>query len=252
MAEFEFNAQPRPNTGRGPARRLRAEGFIPATIYGAKKNPEAISLRQKDVLKALQNDAIFSHILTLKVGEEKQKVIIKALQRYPAQPKLMHMDFQRINTKEKITIKVPIHFHGEEECPGVKAGGVISHIMTDLEIRCLPKDLPESFNVDVSHLEIDHAVHLSEIKLPPGVELAHIEITEESDPPVVSVHEPKVTQEDIEAEAREAALAEEAAAEAAEVAGAEAEAAEKETEKEEGEPAKTEETTEEKPEKDGD
>ncbi len=223
MADFQFSAKPRESLGRHACRELRNSGFVPATVYGANEAPEAVYLAQKELQKALENDAVFSHILNLTVGTKTQKVVIKELQRDPYKPRLLHIDFQRINTKEKITMHIPVHFLNEEKSPGVKAGGVVSHQMKDIEIRCLPANLPESFEIDVSKLELDEAIHLSEITIPANVELVH-PVSEEYDPAIVSVHEPRIAQEDVEAEQKEAELAAETASEHSEnEGGAEAE-----------------------------
>ena len=214
---FELQAETREFAGKGAARRLRRiADKIPAVVYGAGKSPQSIMLQQKDLLKALSHEAIFSSILTLKIGDKKQKVVLKALQRHHSKPKIVHIDFQRIKASEKLTMNVPLSFVGEEACPGVEeGGGVISHLQTEIEIKCLPADLPENVEVDVSSLQLDQSLHLSDLKLPSGVELAVVELDEEHNVPVVSVHVPKVSKEDLEAEAAEAALAAEAAAESA-------------------------------------
>lgn len=255
MAEtIEFNGELREQVGKAAARRFRRLDKVPATVYGAGKEPKAITLPQKDVLKALNHEATFSHILTLKIGEKKEKVILKALQRHATKPLIIHMDFQRIKASEKIHMTIPIHFLGEEECPGTKDEGILSRLMTEVDIRCLPANLPEYIEVDVSKLELDESLHLSDLKLPQGVELDILELNDETDLPIVSVHLPKVSKEDLEAEAAEAALAAEASAEAAEEAEAEEVkevkeegAAEEGEEKTEGETADKSEKTEDKP-----
>lgn len=218
MAEtFELTAGNRETHGKAATRRLRRiENMVPATVYGAGKAPHSIVLAHKDVAKALGNDSVFSSILTLKIDDKKESVILKALQRHHTKPQIMHIDFLRINESEAITISVPIHFTGEEASPGVAAGGVVSHAMTEIEIKCLPANLPEALTLDISTLELDQSLHISNLPLPKGVELTILELDAEHDLPVVSVHLPKVSQEDLEAEAAEAALAAEAAAESAE------------------------------------
>lgn len=206
MSNYEFNASPRDSMGKRNARRLRADGLIPASLYGAHQKPESIALDKNHVLNSIRQEGVFSHILTLKVGSKTEKVVLKNVQRNPNGPGVLHLDFQRINVKEKLNMHVPIHFLNEDKCPGVEAGGIISHVMKDIEIRCLPTDLPEFIEVDVSKLALDEALHLSQVKLPANVELLH-ETDEEHDPVVVSVHEPRVSQEDLEAEAKEAELA---------------------------------------------
>lgn len=232
---LELIAELRELTGKSAARRMRQlDNKVPGIIYGAGKDPQSITLLEKDVLKALESEATFSSILTLKVGDKKQKVVLKALQRHQTKPKILHIDFQRIRAKEKLTMNIPLHFVGEEECPGVEEDGVISRLQTELEIRCLPADLPEYLEVDLSKLKLDESIYLSDLKLPPGVELT-VTLDEENDLPIASVHVPKVSKADLEAEAAEAALAAEAAEEAAAEAEVE-EAAEEEKPAEEAAP----------------
>ncbi len=152
---FELIAELREFTGKSAARRMRRfEDKVPGTVYGAGKAPQSITLLQKDLLKALESESTFSSILTLKVGDKKQKVILKALQRHHTKPKIVHIDFQRIKASEKLIMNVPLHFLGEDDCPGVEAGGVVSHLQSEVEIRCLPADLPEYIEVDLSHLQL--------------------------------------------------------------------------------------------------
>lgn len=204
---FEFLAELREDTGKKATRRMRRfDDKVLGTVYGAGKAPQSIALSQKDVLKAFENEATFSSILTLKIGDKKQKVILKDMQRHHTKPKILHIDFQRIKASKKLTMHIPLHFIREEECPGVEAGGIISHVQTDVDIRCLPADLPEYIEVDISKLGLDESFHLSDLKLPSGVELATA-IEEENDLPIVSVHLPRVSKADIEDEAAEASLA---------------------------------------------
>lgn len=233
-ATFEFEAQTRTDNGKAVARRMRRDqDLVPAVVYGAGKAPQAITIPHKDVFHAFENEAVFSHILKLSVDGKEERVVIKDVQRHAYKPKILHVDFFRVSMKEKITMHVPIHFEGEEEAPGIKdQGGQYTKSITDVEIRCLPADLPEFIPLDVSKMELDQTLHLSDIRLPTNVEFAlHAELDEEHDHPVISCHLPKVTQEDIEAEQHEAELAEEAAAESAAEEEA-AEAAEEEAEAE--------------------
>lgn len=197
---FEFVAELRQELGKAAVRRMRHDDRIPATIYGAGKEPQSITLSHKDTLHALGNEAVYSHILAIKLNGESQQVVLKNIQRHPSKPKLLHIDFLRVKAKEKITMQVPLHFIGGDVAPGVKAGGVLSKISTELEIRCLPGNLPEFIELDVSELELDNSLHLSDIKLPSGVELA-TEIDEEHDQPIVSAHVPRVAKEESEEEA---------------------------------------------------
>lgn len=228
---FEFSAQVRTTTGKAEARRMRNNGQVPGIIYGAGKEPEMISLPHDAILHALEHEAFYSHILKITLDNgQKEDVVLKDVQRHVFKPKIEHVDFFRVKATEKLTMHIPLHYLGEEEAPGIAdAGGVLSKLMTDIEVRCLPKDLPEFIEVDISKLEMDQALHISDIKLPQGVELLHA-VDEAHDHPIVSVHQPKVSKEDIDAEvaAEEEAKAEAAAADGeapAEEAAAEGDAA---------------------------
>ena len=204
---FEFRAELRGDIGKRATRRMRrVHDRIPGVVYGAGKAPQPITLVQKDVLQALKNEATFSSILTLNIDGRKQKVILKDLQRHHVKPKILHIDFQRTKASEKLTMHVPLHFIGEEECVGVKTGGIISHLQADVEIRCFPVDLPKYIEVNISKLGLDKSLHLSDLKLPPRVELATT-IEDENNSPIVNVHLPRVSKADIEAETAESSLA---------------------------------------------
>jgi len=188
---FEFEVQPREASGKAAARRLRSkEDRVPAIVYGAGKEPMPISLSHNKVIKALDHEAVYSHLLTLNHGKDSEKVVLKALMRHPTKPKILHMDFLRINTKEKLTMRVPLHFHGETKAPGLKDGGVLLKLITHLDIACLPLELPEFIEVDISEMTIGDSIHVSAIKLPHGVSLAHA-IDEDHDQSVVSIQEPR-------------------------------------------------------------
>lgn len=191
---FELVAEKRNEMGKGASRRLRriAEK-VPGILYGGDEKPLPLTIIHKDLLKALENEAFYSHILTIKIDGTKQQAILRDLQRHPYKPRILHFDLQRVSAKEKINMQVPLHFHGEEIAPGVKqGGGIVSQLMTTIEVSCLPKDLPAFIEVDVSALELDKAIHLSEIKLPEGVEFATAVVVEsQRDLPVVSIHLPR-------------------------------------------------------------
>ncbi|MEJ2692933.1 MAG: 50S ribosomal protein L25/general stress protein Ctc, partial [Candidatus Thiodiazotropha sp.] len=171
-ANFEVIAQSRSDTGKGASRRLRRSGILPGIVYGAHQEPIMISLKHHELIHALKNEAFYSNLLTLKVDGKSETVVLKDLQRHPAKPFILHVDFQRVQADEKIRLHVPIHFVNEDACPGIKAGGQASHVMSDVEIACLPKDLPEFIEVDMSKLEMGAILHASELALPSGVELA--------------------------------------------------------------------------------
>jgi large subunit ribosomal protein L25 len=172
MNEFEVVAEHRKETGTGPSRRYRKQGKIPAVIYGADKEATPLLLDANQIGKQLAQEAFFSHILNVRVDGEETQAVLRALQRDPASSKVTHVDFLRVSATEEIQMNVPLHFVNEDKCPGKKAGGIISHLMVDVEISCLPKDLPEYIEVDIVNLDIGDSLHLSEVKLPQGVTLA--------------------------------------------------------------------------------
>jgi len=187
--EFDLIAELREDRGKGASRRLRRQGKVPAIIYGAGRPPRALSFDQNKVLKQLENESFYSSVLSIKVNDKSQAAILKDLQRHPAKHLIMHMDFQRIVEDEEIKMNVPLHFVGEEIAPGVKqGGGKVAHLINDIEVACLPKDLPEYLEVDVAELELDAMLHLSDIKLPKGVEIPQLAQGPEHDHAIVSIH----------------------------------------------------------------
>jgi len=185
---FEVLAQPRTDTGKGASRRLRRAGLVPGIVYGAHRDPTMIAATHTDLVRHLGHEAFYSHVLYLKVGEITERVVLKDLQRHPSKPFVLHVDFQRIAEDEKIRMRVPLHFVGEAVAPGVKlGGGMISHAQTDVEITCLPRYLPEFIEVDVSQMQLGETLHLSDLKLPDGVEIAALVQGPEHDLPVVAV-----------------------------------------------------------------
>lgn len=195
--KFEFNVEARALTGSGNTRRLlRVEDKVPAIVYGGGKDPEKVCIPHQAVSLALENEAVFSHILTLHMNDKSEKVILKDLQRHPWKPRILHIDFQRISETEKLTMHVPIHYLNEASSPGVKAGGIVSHHINEVEIRCLPANLPEFIEVDVEGLELDNSLHLSDIRLPKDVELAIAKLDEAHNQPIVSIHLPRAAKEE--------------------------------------------------------
>jgi large subunit ribosomal protein L25 len=188
---FDINAQSRSDVGKGASRRLRLEGKVPAVLYGAGKDAVSLTLDHDEIFHHLEHEAFYSHILSVKVDGKAQKAVLKDVQRHPSKPKVQHVDFQRVSETDKIHMHVPLHFVGEEVAPGVKAGGLISHLMTGIDINCLAKDLPEYVEVDVSALETGDSIHLSHIKLPNGVEIPALAQGPDHDLPVISIHAPK-------------------------------------------------------------
>ncbi len=191
--EFELNATARTDLGKGASRRLRRlADLVPAIIYGEGKDPINISIPHKDIQKALSNEAFFSHIITLVVGKKKEQVVIKDLQRHPAKPRIMHADFQRVSADHAITVQVPLHFINEDKCKGVKlGGGSIIKAMTELQVSCLPKDLPEFIEVDMIDLGVGEAIHISQITLPKGVTSIDLAHGHDADNSIVSVLPPR-------------------------------------------------------------
>ena len=199
---FTLNVKAREDIGKGASRRQRRlTGEIPGIIYGGKKKPEMISIPHKDIVKALENEAFYSHIVTLDVDGKAQEVILKDLQRHPAKALILHADFMRVSKSKKLTINAPIHFINEDTCVGVKVqGGSISHNMTELEVSCLPKDLPEFIEVDLAEVEIGQIVHISDIKLPKGVESVALSHGEAHDQSVATVNKARGEEVEVEGE----------------------------------------------------
>ena len=198
MSKIMLSAVARQDIGRGASRRLRREhAQVPAIVYGGGQKPATITLDHNTILKRLENDAFYSSILILAIDGKEESVVLKDLQRHAYKPRVLHMDFQRIRENEKISMIVPLHFINETAAPGVKAGGMISHLITEVEVRCFPRHLPEFLNVDVSAVELDQTLHLSDITLPEGVELAGL--VHGDDAGVVNIHMLKAVTESNEA-----------------------------------------------------
>jgi len=199
--DFALDAQIRTDEGKGASRRLRHSNLTPAIIYGGKAAPQSITLEHKELVKHLENEAFYSHIISLNVEGKAEDVILKDLQRHPAKPIVMHADFLRVSNTEKFTTKVPLHFINEDTAPGVKlGGGIVSHIMTDLEISCLPRNLPEYIEVNLGALDIGDSVHISDIKLPEGVESVALNHGADHDLSVANVIKPRGVAEEETAE----------------------------------------------------
>jgi large subunit ribosomal protein L25 len=171
MANTIVKANARSTQGTGASRRLRRDGKVPAVLYGGHKDARMIEVDHKDTLMNLKHEAFHSSILDMDIDGEKEKVLLRDVQMHPWKSQILHIDFQRVSAKEKIHMKVPLHFINEEIAPGVKlGGGLINHIATDIEITCLPADLPEYIEVDLGSLELGQSIHMSQIKFPSGVE----------------------------------------------------------------------------------
>ncbi|MGE8501121.1 LSU ribosomal protein L25P [Ectopseudomonas oleovorans] len=198
--EFALNAEVRSDLGKGASRRLRRNAsLVPAVIYGGEKAPQSISLLAKDLAKLLENEAAFSHVLSLNVAGAKESVVIKALQRHPAKGFVLHADFQRVVAGQKLSAHVPLHFINEATSVGVKQqGGEVSHTLNEVEVSCLPKDLPEFIEVDLAAVEVGQNLHLSDLKLPKGVEL--VALAHGNDLAVANIHASRVKDEEGTAE----------------------------------------------------
>lgn len=207
-ASFNIEAELRTDLGKGASRRLRHEEKFPAVVYGTGKDPVSITVDHKKFMHNLENEAFYSHILTLSIAGKDEQVILKDLQRHPAKLAVLHADFLRVSATEKLHLRVPLHFINADECPGAKEGGLVTHSMTEVEVACLPKDLPEFLEVDVSSLELDQSLHMSDITVPAGVELVELSHGAEHDQPVASVHVPRGGSDAEEDEAAAAPAAE--------------------------------------------
>lgn len=190
---FTLDAEVRETAGKGASRRLRRNAdLVPAIVYGGEKAPQNISIAHKELIKHLENEAFYSHIITLNVGGESESVIIKDLQRHPAKPKVLHADFMRVSKTKKIVVNVPLHFINEDKCVGVKVGGgAILHNLSQVQISCLPADLPEFIEVDLTDVDVGQTLHISDLKLPKGVESVELSHGASHDLPVVSVNKGK-------------------------------------------------------------
>ncbi len=201
---FELVAEFRDAQGKGASRRLRHANKVPAILYGGHREPRALALDHTKLLLLLDNERFYSTIINLKVGELSQAAILKDVQRHPARNAVLHVDLQRVLDDEKIRIAIPLHFRGEAGSPGVKKGGLVSHLRNEIEVSCLPKDLPEFIEVDLSGVDLNQMVHLADLPVPEGVEIP--ELTHGRNSPVASIHHARA-QEEAEAPAAEAAAA---------------------------------------------
>ncbi|MCP1672947.1 large subunit ribosomal protein L25 [Natronocella acetinitrilica] len=218
--ELKLPAEKRSDTGKGASRRLRREKLVPGIVYGAGKDAEMIQVSAFELARMMETESFYSQVIDLTVkGKKAQGVVVKDLQRHPFKDRVLHVDFLRVKAGEKLHMHVPLHFLNDETCKGVKAGGVVHKDSIEVSIIALPKDLPEYIEVDLADLEIGDSLHLSDLKMPPNVELeafAHGDDTHDADQPVVSIVQPRVSKLDEAAEEAEAAVAEEQAEESAE------------------------------------
>lgn len=217
--KIEINATKRGVKGTGASRRLRHAGSVPGILYGGGKEPVSLDLEHKSLFLQFRHEAFHASILTLNLEGGKESVLLRDYQMHPVRNTIQHIDFQRVNENEKIHVKVPFHFANAEVSPGVKLnGGIVSHIMTEANISCLPKNLPEFIEVDLASLDIGQSVHLSQIKVAEGVEF--VQLAHGNDAAVASVAKPRAVVEEVQAKPAEGADAAAPAAEGAKAADA--------------------------------
>src|SRR5450755_1447549 len=197
---FELVAEFRQDQGKGASRRLRRDGKVPAILYGGHADARALCVSHQKLIVMLENERFYSTILSLKVGEETQAAILKDVQRHPYKNAVLHIDFQRVSDSEKIRINIPLHFKGAAMSPG----GLVSHLRTQVEVACLPKDLPEFIEVDLSGLSLNESIHLSELTVPAGVQLLELS---KKDTAVVAIHAPRAEEVEVAPVAADAAAA---------------------------------------------
>ena len=199
MTDFVLNAELRNYMGKGASRRLRGTGKVPAILYGGHQEPTSITLIHNELMHQLSNEAFFSHILTIKLGGKDESAIVKDVQRHPSKPLIQHIDLQRVSATETIRVHVPLHFINANTAPGVKeSGGIVTHNLIEAEVQCLPKDLPEFIEVDLGNMALNEIIHLSDLKLPAGVELVELSHGESHDQAVASIHLPRAAKEPTE------------------------------------------------------
>lgn len=196
-----ISATARSVKGKGASRRLRRlNDLVPGIVYGAGKEAKSIEIEHRIIKKATQDEHFFSQVLNLETDGKTEQVMLKDLQRHPYKPQIMHLDFLRIDANKEITSHIPVHVTGQEASPAIKSGMVLSHTMVEITVKCLPKDLPESFEVDISTVADEHVVHMSDLKLPKGVVIPELALGEGHDQTVISIHKPKIVAEEEEVE----------------------------------------------------
>jgi len=203
---FSVGADSRNDQGKGASRRLRRAGKVPAILYGGKGEPKNITLDQRNLLTLIDNEKFYSSIINVQVDGQDQQAIIKDIQMHPAKKQVVHVDLQRVLADQAIRIHIPLHFMNAASSPGVKVqGGLVSHLRSDLEISCLPKDLPEAIEVDLGAMSLNDTLFMKDLKLPPGVTVP--ELTQGRNAPIVSIHAPRAEEpEPVVAEVAAAAV----------------------------------------------
>jgi large subunit ribosomal protein L25 len=221
---FEVVAETRNDQGKGASRRLRRAGQVPGILYGGKGEPSNITLNQLKLLNVIDNEKFYSSVINLKLDGKDQQAIVKDIQLHPAKNAVLHVDLQRVLADQAIRIRIPIHFLNAATAPGVKVqGGLVSHLKNDLEISCLPKDLPEAIEVDMGAMSLNETIFLKDVKLPAGVTVP--ELGKGRDIPVVSIHAPRAEEPEAAAATPEAAAAPAADAKAGDAKAGDAKAA---------------------------
>lgn len=195
---FEFIAEARSTTGSIAAKAVRRQGKVPAVIYGGEAVPEMLTLDHNEVVKHLAHEAVYSHVLDIKVDGKTEKAVLKHIQRHPAKPQILHMDFMRVDASHKLKVHVPLHFVNDTVSVGVKKGGVVTHAMVDVEVLCMPSALPEFIEVDLANADIGDTIHLSDLVLPAGVEIAALQHGAEHDHPIAQIVKTRSTEETAE------------------------------------------------------
>ena len=218
MSVIELNAELREGKGKGASRRLRHANKVPAILYGVGKDSVSLSLLQKDVQYVMPDETFYSQVLSLKVDGKAEDVLLKDIQHHPYKSIVMHMDFQRVDANKVVHVHIPLHFIGEDIAPGVKTeGGAVSHVLMEVEVVCLPNLIPAYIEVDVSEMHLGDIIHLTDLKLPEGVQILALTHGDEHehDTAVANIHIRKTAKEDVEADAEEAAASDAASAAAA-------------------------------------
>ena len=192
---FEFVAEARSAVGSIAAKAVRRQGKVPAVVYGGDAEPELLVLDHNEIVKHLAHEAVYSHVLDLKIGGKTEKAVLKHIQRHPARPQILHMDFLRVDETHKLKVHVPLHFINEAVSVGVKKGGVVTHAMVDVEVLCMPSALPEYIEVDLAGVDIGDTIHLSNLVLPVGVEIPELQHGVEHDHPVAQIVKSRSTDE---------------------------------------------------------
>ncbi len=194
---FEFVAESRGKSGKSAARSARRQGNVPAVIYGGHGEPQMLSLSHNEVIKHLEHEAVYSHVLDVNVDGKTEKAILKGVQRHPAKFRILHLDFLRVSMSDMVKVHVPLHFLNEHTSIGGKKGAIAAHAMIDVEISCLPSALPDFIEVDLAGLDVGESIHLSDIVLPAGVEIVALAQGPEHDHPVASMMASKASKDEV-------------------------------------------------------